>query len=402
MKNNTIMKVSPTICSGCGLCTSVCPKSCISMHPDKEGFLSPVVNEDICVDCGLCLKSCPAVSDGHELLYKSERKYYASIISNKDMLIKSSSGGMFGILAEHFLQIGGYVCGCVYNEDMEAVHVVTDKRDIVLKMYGSKYVQSRAFGCFSKIKELLRGGASVLFVGTACQIAACRSFLGKDYERLLCVEILCHGVPSPGLFAEYVCYLEKKLGGKVVDIRFRDKEKHGWGSEHRTCVVYEKKGVLKKHRPFLPAYFSSFFYGLNLRESCYNCKFAKLERVADLTIGDYWGYWPKYGRRFEEGISVVGVNSEKGLSFVDALKDNLELFDELTEREAIRSNDNFEHPVKRPSERTGFYKSLGNVAYRGLWKKTYFTRTYRRKTLASVYGAVVPAKIRFLLHKKKK
>ena len=402
MSLKTIECVSAHDCSGCGLCSQICPKGCISMKADKEGFLTPEINKEACIECGLCLKNCPVESRGNDLVYHNEIKYFCATISDKDMLLKSSSGGMFGILAEHVLKVGGYVCGCVYNENMEAVHIVSNKNEDILRMYGSKYVQSRAYGCFAEIKSLLKDGNQLLFVGTACQVAALRKFLVNEYENLICVEILCHGVPSPALFAEFVKHLEKKLGGKVVDVRFRDKEKHGWGSEHRTCVIYEKNGVLKKYRPFLPSYFSSFFYGLNLRESCYRCRFAKLQRVADITIGDFWGYWVKYGRRFEEGISVVGVNSPKGLKFTERLKDKLDFYDNLTEAEAIRSNDNFEHPIKRPKERSDFYNFSGKIRYKGLWKKTYFTRTYRRKTLSSVYGAVVPAKIRFALHKIKK
>ena len=372
------------------------------MQPDKEGFLIPTIDEVKCINCSICLKSCPAGTDGNKLFFKGEKKYFATIISNDNMLLKSSSGGMFGILAEHFLAIGGYVCGCIYNDEMEAVHIITNENDVVLKMYGSKYVQSKAHECFHEAKELLSVDTPILFVGTACQIAAMRTYLGKDYENLLCVEILCHGVPSPALFSNYVKYLEKTLGGQVLDVKFRDKEKRGWGSEHRTCVVYAKNGIEKKHRPFLPAYFSAFFYGLNLRESCYKCKFAKLSRTADLTMGDFWGSWAKYGKRFNEGISVVGVNTTKGLNIFSLLKDKFKLCDELTEREAVKSNDNFEHPIKRPVERGDFYSHVLKGKYNGLWKRTYFTKTYRRKTLASIYSAIIPAKIRFALHKIKR
>lgn len=402
MSCNTVECIAREACTGCGLCLQICPKKCISMRADEEGFLFPSIDKNECVDCGLCKKKCLAASESNTLFHQNGSAYFCSAISDKDMLIKSSSGGMFGIIAEHFIEIGGYVCGCIYNENMEAVHIVSNKKEDVLRMYGSKYVQSRAYLCFDDVKALVNKGESVLFVGTACQIAAVRRCLDKDHDCLLCVEILCHGVPSPGLFSEYVKYLEKKLGGKVTDIRFRDKEKHGWGSEHRTCVVYEKNRVVKKYRPFLPAYFSSFFYGLNLRESCYNCKFARLDRVADLTIGDFWGSWAKYHKRFEEGISVVGVNSKKGNRVIEILEDKLGFYDKLTQKEAVRSNDNFEHPVKRPIERNNFYKFVGGPQYKGLWKKTYFTRSYRRKTMVSVYGAVVPAKIRFAVHRKKK
>ena len=402
MIEKSVLSIDKHSCMGCGLCAEICPKNCIIMAPDKEGFLFPSIDSTACVECGKCLKECPVNESADSLYHKYDYKYFTSIISDKEMLIKSSSGGMFGVMAKEILKEGGYVCGCVYNDNMVAEHIVTNSQADVDRMFGSKYVQSRANGCFSEIKEILENGVSVLFTGTACQIAALRIYLRRDYEKLFCVEILCHGVPSPKLFAEYVSYLEKKLKGKVLDVQFRNKEKHGWGSEHRTCVVYEKKGSVRKYRPVLPAYFSSFFYGLNLRESCYKCRFATRERIADITIGDFWGSWAKYGKRFDEGISVVGVNSNKGNVLVSKIKDNFAFYDELTQKEAARSNDNMEHPIKRPSERNGFYKGKIEQSYRGLWKKAYLSRTYRKKTIASVYGAFVPAKIRFAIQKRKK
>ena len=401
MENNSIFQIDKTVCTGCGLCAEKCPKSCIKMVSDEEGFLVPSIDEATCVNCGLCLKSCPTTNASDNLFYLNDREYFCANIKDKETLLKSSSGGMFGVIAEHFIKRGGYVCGCVYNENVQAVHVLTNKTEDVERMYGSKYVQSTAFECFSGVKDLVVKGVEVLFVGTACQISALRIYLGKEYESLLCMEILCHGVPSPKFFADYVQHLEKKLGGKVIDVQFRNKEKGGWGSEHRTCVVYRKKNKIKKHRPVLPAYFSAFFYGLNLRESCYKCKFAKSERLADLTIGDFWGSFAKYGKRFDEGISVVGINSEKGRKIVDSVKGEFAFYDKLTEKEAVKSNDNFEHPIKRPRERSTFYNGIFKKPYKGIWKKAYFTRTYRRKTLASIYGAFVPAKIRFALHKNK-
>ncbi len=148
----------------------------------------------------------------------------------------------------------------------------------------------------------------------------------------------------------------------------------------------------------LPAYFSAFFYGMNLRESCYKCKFARTERVADLTIGDFWGSYAKYKKRFTEGISVVGVNTEKGQALAHKIRDGFAFYDELTEAEAVKSNDNFEHPIPRPVERNDFYKGVYERGYAGLWKKAYLTKTYKRKTLASIYGAFVPEKVRLFIN----
>ena len=395
---NTIEKIEKKQCTGCGLCAEKCPKNCILMAEDEEGFRFPKIDFTKCVDCGLCVRNCPTTAVADALYSKYERSYFCGIIKDKDLLMKSSSGGVFGVLAEYIIGIGGFVCGCLYTEDLEAVHVLTNRKQDIQKMFGSKYVQSRAEHCFPEIQNHLKAENIVMFTGTACQIAALRLYLGKDYSNLYCVEILCHGVPSPGLFRKYKQYLEKRLGGKIKDIRFRDKRRDGWGSEHRTCIIYEKNGKLYEKRPILPAYFSAFFYGLDLRESCYQCKFATSERVADLTIGDFWGSWNKYKKRFSEGISVVGVNSEKGYRLSENISDTFDFYEALSENEAIVSNDNFTHPIKRPSERTSFYHGILSQEYKGLWKKAYLSKSYRRKTLASIYGAFVPENIRIMLH----
>ena len=395
---NTIERIDKQQCTGCGLCVEKCPKDCILMVEDGEGFCFPQIDSSKCVKCGLCVHTCPTTSAVDALYSKYERSYYCGIIKDKEMLIKSSSGGVFGVLSEYIISIGGYVCGCVYNDDLEVVHTLSNQKQDIEKMYGSKYVQSRAEHCFPEIQNHLKGKDTVMFTGTACQIAALRLYLEKDYPNLYCVEILCHGVPSPGLFREYKHYLEKRLKGKVKDIRFRDKRRDGWGSEHRTCIIYEKYGKLYEKRPILPAYFSSFFYGLNLRESCYQCRFATSERVADLTIGDFWGSWNKYKKRFHDGISVVGVNSEKGAALSEKISGEFDFYEVLPENEAVVSNDNFTHSIKRPPERNCFYNGILKQGYKGLWKKAYLSKSYRRKTLASIYGAFVPEKIRLWLH----
>lgn len=395
---NTVEQINKNSCTGCGLCKVLCPKQCIAMTDDDEGFRFPKIDAKSCIQCGKCFNMCPAGNICDELYSRDERKYFSGIISDKDILIQSSSGGVFGMLAHKIISMGGYVCGCIYNDDTEAIHIVTDKKEDIEKMQGSKYVQSRAEHCFSEISKLLSCQKAVLFTGTACQVAALRVYLGKDYDNLYCVEVLCHGVPSPGFFKTYKNHLEKKLNGKIKEIRFRDKRKHGWGSEHRTCVIYEKNGKLKEYRPVLPAYFSSFFYGLDLRESCYNCRYAVPERVADLTIGDYWGYFTKYKRRFDQGISVVGINTQKGNRLIDTTIDAFDFYDALPQEEAVLSNDNFVRPVKRPAERSSFYKDIMQKGYKHVWKRTYLTKTYRKKTLASVYGMFVPAKVRFFIH----
>ena len=209
---NTIEQIDKQQCTGCGLCAEKCPKDCILMVEDGEGFRFPQIDSTKCVECGLCVRSCPTTSAADTLYSKYGRSYYCGNVKDKEMLIKSSSGGVFGVLAEYIISIGGYVCGCIYTDDLEAVHTLSNRKQDIEKMYGSKYVQSRAEHCFPEIQSHLMEEDIVMFTGTACQIAALRLYLGKDYSNLYCVEILCHGVPSPGLFAKYKHYLEKRLG----------------------------------------------------------------------------------------------------------------------------------------------------------------------------------------------
>ena len=179
---NTVARIHKSICTGCGLCAAVCPKGAIAMKPDEEGFLQSVLNAEACVDCGLCLKGCPAEAEDLAL---EESTYFCCVAEDKELLLKSSSGGVFGVLAEHTLQEGGCVCGCVYDESMKPVHILTDRMGEVQRMYGSKYVQSECYESFPQVRQALEAGKMVLFTGTACQVAALRGYLKKNYEKLL-------------------------------------------------------------------------------------------------------------------------------------------------------------------------------------------------------------------------
>lgn len=374
------------VCTGCGLCSQVCPQKCITMVPDEEGFLVPQIDVAVCINCGLCKKKCPQ----NTLAEKSkESTYYSAINADENDLLKSSSGGMFILLAKHMLSLGGSVCGCIYDENVVAKHVCTDDINTVCKMLGSKYVQSEAYQSYPEVNEALEADRYVMFTGTACQIAAIKVYLGKEYERLLTVDILCHGVPSPELFKKYVAYLGEKHRGKVTDISFRSKDRFGWGSEHRTRItLYDNKGKEKKYYPYMPAYFCAFFYGLNLRESCYQCKYAGAQRVSDVTIGDYWGYYQKYKRRFPEGISIISVNTEKGNSWIQGRLNECSFFEKLSEDEGKGSNTNFYHPTERYNARTGFYGGIATKSYSNFAKAIYFNKECRKRLIRTFLGAV--------------
>lgn len=386
-------------CTGCGLCVQKCPRKCIQMQRDEEGFFYPEVNVNMaqCVQCGLCEKACQSLI-GSSMYHSRSEAFFCMASNERHELLQSSSGGVFSLIAKGFIQQGGYVCGCVYDKTMRAVHILTDREEELCKMRGSKYVQSSLDDVYSAIREALHNNRKVLFTGTGCQVAAVRAFVGEHLkDNLYTMEILCHGVPSPGFFEQYVQYLERKHQGKVVDIQFRNKEKDGWGSEHKTCIILQdKNGGIMKIRPMLPSYFSAFFYGMNLRESCYACNYARGERVADLTLGDFWGAWKKYGADFHDGISVVAVNSEKGHQLCRGIEKKASHFERLQEKEAMHGNGNFYAPVVRPVDRNTFYRDKESGGYAKVWKRVYLSKTYRKKVIKSIYGAIVPKKLRMI------
>lgn len=382
----TIEKVGRENCSGCSLCTLSCPHKCISMQEDNEGFLQPVIDTSTCVDCGVCYHLCPCKE---EEKIKRTPIYFAAAIKNKHLLNKSSSGGLFIELASSFIDQGGYVCGCVFNEQMEARHICTNKLDIVKQMMGSKYVQSTIKDCLIEIKRLLNNSAKVLFTGTACQIAAVKQFT-KDPDNLFCVDILCHGVPSPLYFKKYVDYLQKKHKGCLTKMEFRNKDKRGWGAEHRTYYEIKKGDKVKGYRPFLPSYFSAFFWGINLRESCYHCKFTGVNRISDITIGDFWGSWYYFKKEFNEGISISSINTDKGHALFNAIIDNLDFYTEIPQKAALGSNTNFYHPTLKPSTRDDFYKDINYKSYDQMKWRVFMDKSSRRKLLVSLYGRLIP------------
>lgn len=395
----TIESVGKLNCSGCSLCSKICPKHSITMESDVEGFLQPVINHDTCIDCGLCYKKCPCNAEND--LESIAPVYYTSAISDKTELINSSSGGTFISLAKYVLSQGGYVCGCIYDCNMKAIHTCTNDLNIVHKMMGSKYVQSEIQSCMDEIKKLLDDGKKVLFTGTACQVAAVKSYI-KNKVNLYLVDILCHGVPSPLFFKEYVNFLERKHNGKVLNLEFRYKKELGWGSEHRTYYEVKKGDKIKGYIPSLPAYFCAFFWGLNLRESCYNCKFAGRNRISDITIGDFWGYWAYFHKKFPEGISIASVNTIKGKELFEQIQSDMEFCIEIPEEKAKGTNTNFYHPAQRPSTRDTFYMGLNDLKYEDFRLRTYLDKNSRKKLLTSAYGRFFPEWIKRTIRDYKK
>lgn len=330
-------------CCGCSACVQRCPKQCISLYEDEEGFLYPKVDVDACIDCGLCEKVCPVLnqSDACEPL-----EVYAAKNPNEQIRRESSSGGIFTLLAEHIIDAGGVVFGVKWNELFEAVHAYTETKEGLAAFRGSKYVQSKVGETFKQAEQFLKDGRQVLYTGTPCQISGLKKFLRKEYENLLTVDIVCHAVPSPLVWRQYI--EEYKLANDAIrinSINFRDKT-FGWKNYHvsMSFVNTHNKNITKKQPHDDDVYFKGFLNHLFIRPSCYSCCAKHGRSGSDILIGDCWGIDSlRKGYNDNKGCSIVCVNSAKGLKAAEVVLDRTKV---LAYEDVLKHNPSIAFPVK--------------------------------------------------------
>ena len=308
-----------TDCCGCGACEHSCPKNCITMAPDSEGFLYPQVDEAACVNCGLCEKVCPILTK--KKASNLEVSAYAAYTSDEKIRKGSASGGIFSVLAQRVLDLGGIIAGAAFDEDFSVRHVLVETTDDLGRLRGSKYVQSRMEDTYPRIREELKRGRVVLFTGVACQVAGLKAFLGRDYENLYTVDVLCHGVPSPKVWQHYCREQEAAYGQKITNVSFRDK-RNGW-RKYSLSLQFGSAGEYSRSAA-VDAYLQVFMGDICLRPSCHSCRFKDFPRQSDLTIGDAWGIEKHIPELDDDrGTSVVLINSEKGRALWDAVAGKL-------------------------------------------------------------------------------
>ena len=320
-------------CCGCNACVQHCPKSCITMQEDEEGFLYPIVDQEVCIDCGLCEKVCPVLNQGEE---RKPLQVYAANNTNEEIRMQSSSGGVFTLLAETIIQEGGVVFGARFNDDWEVIHDYTETQEGLATFRGSKYVQSRIGDSYCQAEQFLKKGRKVLFSGTPCQIAGLNLFLRKEYNNLLTVDFICHGVPSPGVWKSYLEELIALQGNRknsvlshskpiilnsirdISRIEFRNKrlgwKKFSFALTLSVPIGHGTKNTVLLSEPYNENIFmKGFLADLYLRPSCYACPAKCLKSGSDITIGDYWGIqnvMPEIDD--DKGICCLMVNTDKG------------------------------------------------------------------------------------------
>ena len=354
-------KVDYTLCSGCRACEAVCPKRCISMEVDRLGLLYPVVDAGLCIDCGLCDRVCQYENPGEA---SRPLETYAAYNRNEQVRMASSSGGIFTLLAEDVIRKGGVVFGARFDENWDVLHDYTETMEGLAAFRGSKYVQSDLRDSLVKARAFLKVGRPVLFSGTPCQIAGLKKFLRKDYDNLIAVDCVCHGVPAPAVWRGYLASRLKANGtetGQLENFSFRDKSE-GWKGYSLSLRIKEKCGERVESVSHNKSdYIDLFLRDLSLRPSCYNCSAKAGRSGSDITLGDFWGI-EKIDPEIDDdkGMSLVMVHTEKGKKAFDSL----EIFRKSEKYEdALRYNPSIEASVNVPRYRNLFMGLCGKYGY---------------------------------------
>lgn len=341
-------------CFGCTACGEVCPVEAISFERDSLGFVYPIISEDKCIHCYKCEKICPVVTFKKTVNGKTQTAY-AARHNNLMEVEKSRSGASFTAISDEILAQGGVVFGASFDENFNVRHTEATDREACRKFKGSKYVQSDLRGIIKNINKELSQGKKVLFSGTPCQVAGIKSSISKDLtDNLFVVDIVCHGVPSPRLWSDYLQYIRKQYTGDLKEFEFRDKSINGWSDHIESYVIGDKKYNSKL---FTNLFYSNSFF----RESCYSCPFANLNREGDITLADFWG-WEKIDKDLnsdDKGLSLVLVNSTKGKDLFENATKDLKVKKVIIE-ECLQPN--LIRPTKAPVNRkelVEFYKKRG-------------------------------------------
>lgn len=316
-------------CCGCTSCANVCVHDAITMDPDTLGFLYPKVDESKCVDCGLCEKICAFNDNYDKSLNLPTPDVYGARHQNMSEVMKSRSGAAFIAISDYILKQGGVVYGAGYKDHFRVAHKRATTKAERDEFCGSKYVQSDLTGVFSQVKEDLKNGFSVLFTGTGCQCAGLNAYIGKKLrENLLLVDIVCHSVPGPYLWQDYINWLEKKYSSRILTVNFRNKIKYGWKSHVETYIM-------NNGEEYSGTMFTELFKScLALRPSCSNCHFCNTTRPSDITLADFWDrghYFPDINKD-NKGENLLLINTEKGRGIFEAVKDKLDYFQTTTDK----------------------------------------------------------------------
>lgn len=341
-------------CAGCSLCSVVCPTEAIKMFTDEEGFLQPNIDAEKCIQCGLCYEKC--VLNISENEKKPVENVYAAYSLDEEIRYQSTSGGVFTELARVVLEYyGGVVIGAVYQSDFSVKHELIQTVEEIPRLRQSKYIQSDVNAVYKELDKIAED-RMIMFVGTPCQIVAFYQYMKKRNNPTLYVDFICRGVNSPGVFHQYLEELEDEYQSKVSKVWFKNKEA-GW-NHFQTRIDFENGNVYKEDR-YKDAFMRGFLkHNLYMRKSCHECHFKGEERIADITLADFWGIeFQDKSQDIENGVSAVLLHSDMGKSIFSEIRQNI-YFEEKTLEDVCRGNGCIDISVKSGERRTEFYNRL--------------------------------------------
>lgn len=340
-------------CCGCGACAQICPKGCVRMEEDAEGFLYPVADADQCAQCGLCETVCPLRKPSGAQNVTVEA--YAAYAKNQEIREESSSGGIFSLLAKEILAQNGVVFGAAFDDGFLVHHIKAEQAHQLQQLRGSKYLQSRTENTFAEAKASLKAGRTVLYAGTPCQIAGLKSYLGREYENLYTADILCHGVPSSRLWKNYVKLQEEAHGAEICGVSFR-KKTAGW--KHYSVELKFRNGMVYSSVFTEDPYMRAFLADVCLRPSCHACQFKSIPHGADITIGDAWGVGKILPDMDDDrGTSVVIINSQQGQKLWERIVTEMECGGANIDR-LVRRKSDARKPVAVHPGRKRFFRAV--------------------------------------------
>ena len=378
------------ICTGCGMCTAICPSRAIQMQVDSHGFLHPAVDAAACIDCGLCARKCPVSTPPQVSAHTEILTGYAN---DEALLPASSSGAIFPVLASEIIRRGGIVFGAAFNQNFDVAHTAAESAAELAALCSSKYVQSSIpADIYAQAKAALTAGRWVYFSGMPCQVAGLKNYLGREYETLITQDTACHSVPSPMVWKNYRSALEMQNGSKLKSFSFR-KKATGWENYHIHAALENGKEFSQ------PAaenpYQRGFLKGLYSRRSCFVCKFKGIERCSDITLADYWGVKGIQPKAYNpQGTSLILLHSDKGRALLESCQDKLQTA--TAADDAFAFNPAVLTPIQKPARYDEFWAGYGKTSFYELisscceptkeeltkerWNKSLLARVIRKLT----------------------
>ena len=339
-------------CCGCTACFNICPKNAITMQADEEGFLYPLVDQEKCVNCGMCEKVCPILSKKN---HEEQTDAYIIRYNNQEIVEESTSGGAFTAISSYIFKNGGVVYGAGYDIDMKVICKKAVCMADLKEMRGSKFVQSSLNRTFQEIKVALKAGKLLLFTGTPCQVAGLIHYLGKHPENLICMDFVCRGVPSPGLWKNYVDYMESKYHSKMIGARFKHKT---YGYHTTTMKIDFQNGTSYFGSGRVDPYMKAFVREMSSRPSCAECAFKGIERLSDITVFDCYEYTQITGQRDDDrGYTSVFIHTDKGRKVFEAIKPMLIWQEQAVEKLVTKNGIMVCNSAKPHAKRSAFYEA---------------------------------------------